>query len=117
MPAYILGSGLPRAHCRAEKLLAKVGLNKRTDHYPVQLSGGERQRVAVARALMNDPVLILADEPTGNLDERNSMVVKDILFELVSEYGKTMVLVTHDPHMGSSGDCHYHLEHGTLKRL
>ncbi len=117
MPSYIMGIPLQRARLRAEKLLERVGLVARMRHYPVQLSGGERQRVAVARALMNDPVLILADEPTGNLDEKNSIQVKNILFELVNEYGKTMILVSHNPELADAGDRHFHLEHGVLSQV
>ena len=117
MPAYISGNLKKQARIRAERLLVEVGLRERKDHYPVQLSGGERQRVAVARALMNNPNVLLADEPTGNLDEGNSNAVQDILFELVSEYGKTMILVTHDTELAGYGDSRYVLEHGVLRRL
>ncbi|MBA7631095.1 Lipoprotein-releasing system ATP-binding protein LolD [subsurface metagenome] len=117
MPAYILGTPLSTARLRADALLKRVGLGARRDHYPVQLSGGERQRVAVARALMNDPELILADEPTGNLDEKNSIQVKNLLYELVKEDGKTMILVSHDPELAGSGDRHYHLENGILTSI
>ena len=117
IPALIARS--PRTHAarRAEELLAKVGLTDRMSHYPVQLSGGERQRVAVARALMNDPRLILADEPTGNLDERNSRAIQELLFELVRSYGKSMILVTHAAEFSRLGDEHFLLEHRRLRRL
>ena len=114
MPATIAGTLRGEARRRAGELLDQVGLGRRRDHYPVQLSGGERQRVAVARALMNDPELILADEPTGNLDERNSRAVQDLLFGLVADHRKTMVLVTHAGELFASGDEHYVLEHGKL---
>jgi lipoprotein-releasing system ATP-binding protein len=91
-----------------------VGLADRTDHFPTQLSGGERQRVAVARALVNDPDIILADEPTGNLDEGNSRTVENILFDLVREYGKTLLLVTHDVSLAERGEHHLHLVHGRV---
>jgi lipoprotein-releasing system ATP-binding protein len=81
---------------RAAGLLADVGLADRRDHAPAQLSGGERQRVALARALINEPRLILADEPTGNLDERNSRLVEETLFALVEEHGRSLILVTHN---------------------
>jgi lipoprotein-releasing system ATP-binding protein len=116
MPAAIAGSGRAGAQRRARELLARVGLAAREEHYPIQLSGGERQRVAVARALMNDPELILADEPTGNLDERNSELVQELLFGLVAEYRKTMILVTHASDLAGRGDEHYVLEHRTLRR-
>ena len=110
---------LPRAQARrrAGDLLAQVGLTERMDHYPIQLSGGERQRVAVARALMNEPQLILADEPTGNLDERNSQAIQELLFKLVKTHGRTMILVTHAAEFARMGDEHYLLEHRRLRRL
>jgi lipoprotein-releasing system ATP-binding protein len=115
MPAAIAGLGRARALERARELLARVGLEAREGHYPVQLSGGERQRVAVARALMNDPELILADEPTGNLDERNSQAVQELLFGLVADFRKTMILVTHAAELCGRGDEHYVLEHRRLR--
>jgi lipoprotein-releasing system ATP-binding protein len=121
IPALIAGRsgshGGSQAHRRAQELLAQVGLSARMDHYPVQLSGGERQRVAVARALMNDPQLILADEPTGNLDEGNSRTIQELLFKLVRAHGKTMILVTHAANFARAGDEHYVLEHRRLRRL
>ncbi len=116
LPGLIEGLSLRVAGDRAEDLLDRVDLLKRKAHYPVELSGGERQRIAVARSLMNDPVLILADEPTGNLDEKNSDQVKKILFELVCEYKKTMLMVTHDNELAAMCDYHFCLEHGRLKR-
>jgi lipoprotein-releasing system ATP-binding protein len=89
---------------RGRRLLADVGLAKRADAYPHELSGGERQRVAVARALVNDPPLLLADEPTGNLDERNARIVEELLFELVRRYRRTMMLVTHDTGLAGRAD-------------
>jgi lipoprotein-releasing system ATP-binding protein len=114
MPAFMSGSSREEANARAAQLLADVGLSDRTDHFPGQLSGGERQRVAVARALINDPEIILADEPTGNLDEGNSRTVENILFELVREYGKTLLLVTHDESLAGRGEHHLHLVHGRV---
>jgi lipoprotein-releasing system ATP-binding protein len=114
MPAYIGGMKKSQALRCAEDLLKQVGLKERFDHFPSQLSGGERQRVAVARALVNDPALLLADEPTGNLDENNSRNVEDILFTLVKEHGKTLILVTHDNSLASRGSVHKHLEKGVL---
>lgn len=117
LPALIAGGGAAAARKRARQLLEQVGLADRGQHYPVQLSGGERQRVAVARALMNDPLLILADEPTGSLDERSSGQIRDLLFGLVAGYRKTMVLVTHSQELASRGEERYLLEHGRLRRL
>jgi len=114
MPAMVGGASFRSLRRRGEALLADVRLSQRQDAFPQELSGGERQRVAVARALMNSPLLILADEPTGNLDERNSAVVRDILFELVEKQGRTMVLVTHDKNISEKADVRYTLAHGEL---
>ncbi len=115
LPCVIANDRLGDARDKALKLLNDVGLAQRKDHYPSQLSGGERQRVAVARALINSPELILADEPTGNLDEKNSDIVLKLLFELVGRYNKTMVMVTHDTGIIRMGNKSYLLEHGVLK--
>jgi putative ABC transport system ATP-binding protein len=82
---------------RAVELLKLVGLEHRLDHFPSKLSGGERQRVAIARSLANGPALLLADEPTGNLDSENAHSVLELIIHLQQEQGRTMVLVTHDP--------------------
>lgn len=116
MPAFIAGVPGKKAKQRAEQLLEDVNLLHRRNHYLVQLSGGERQRVAVARSLMNDPDIIIADEPTGNLDEKNSKNVEDILFSLVERYRKTMILVTHDRTLAMRGNRHLSIEHGVLVR-
>ena len=115
MPAAIAGAAGAAARRRAERLLEQVGLAGRRTHYPMELSGGERQRVAVARALMNDPQLILADEPTGSLDERSSGQIRDLLFGLVGEYRKTMILVTHSRELAGAGDQRLVLEHSRLR--
>ena len=96
MARRILGGIDAAARARADELLAKVGLAERMTHLPAQLSGGERQRVAVARALMNSPRLILADEPTGNLDERTGDAVIELLLGLCAETKTSLVLVTHN---------------------
>jgi lipoprotein-releasing system ATP-binding protein len=99
---------------RARQLLAEVGLESRMGAWPLELSGGERQRVAVARALVNEPRLILADEPTGNLDERNAHGVEELLFGLVQKHRRTMVLVTHDTALSSRAGRRFILSAGKL---
>jgi len=90
-------AGVPDAHERAAKELAEVGLKERLSHYPAQLSGGEQQRVALARALAPNPAILVADEPTGNLDERTGGQVVEMLFKGHVQRGMTLILVTHDP--------------------
>jgi lipoprotein-releasing system ATP-binding protein len=117
MAAYMKGMKRSLAEDKAMVLLSDVGVQERATHYPNQLSGGERQRVAVARALMNDPELVLADEPTGNLDEGNSRIIFDILFGLVSKYRKTLILVTHDRSLAQDCGSRYLLKDGELSLL
>jgi putative ABC transport system ATP-binding protein len=94
------GSGIQQAR----RLLSEVGLAERVDHYPVQLSGGEQQRVALARAFVVEPPIVMADEPTGNLDSANGKLVLDLLLERNRNTGTTLVLVTHDPEVASRAD-------------
>ncbi|WP_319477562.1 ABC transporter ATP-binding protein [Marispirochaeta aestuarii] len=117
LPAYMRGLSLTEARERARALLSRVGLEKRLDHTPAMLSGGERQRVALARALINDPKLLLADEPTGNLDEGNTRRVKELLFSLVRDTGRTLLLVTHESAFIPEGDRAYRLHAGGLETL
>jgi putative ABC transport system ATP-binding protein len=95
--------------------LAIVGLNERLDHYPRQLSGGQEQRVAIARALVSDPVLLLADEPTGDLDARSAEEILTLLQRLNREYKKTIVMVTHDPRAAQRARVQRHLDKGVLQ--
>lgn len=115
LPCYMRGQPRRAAASRAAELMAAVNLEHRRGHYPRELSGGERQRVAVARALVNDPELLLADEPTGNLDFANSRSVEDLIFELVERYKKTLLLVTHDLGLAARGEAHYLLAEGELE--
>ena len=116
MPGLI--SGLPKNELEenAFGLLKKLGLDKRTNHRPSQLSGGEQQRVAVARALMNNPQVIMADEPTGNLDDRNTDLMLDILFGLKEEENLSIVLVTHDFKIANRSDFVHELTDGKLNK-
>ena len=106
----------PDARSRAEQLLSAVGLGARGHHYPSQLSGGEQQRVALARAFGPRPPILLADEPTGNLDRVTGQVVLDTLLALRRENGTTLVLVTHDPDVAQLADRRIHLRDGRIER-
>ena len=116
LPSIMAGTPKKEAIEKARALLSDVGLEKRLSHLPGQLSGGERQRVAVARSLMNDPQLILADEPTGNLDPQNALMIGDLLFSMVDKYKKTLLLVTHDMNLSKKGDIVYSIKNGRLER-
>ena len=96
LPLIYAGVGEEERMERAKKALEAVGLGDRLDHKPMEMSGGQRQRVAIARALINDPPVIMADEPTGNLDTKSSYEIMDI-FKKMNEQGKTVIMVTHEP--------------------
>lgn len=117
IPALVSGLSAPEAAERGEELLERVNMIHKRNSYPSRLSGGERQRIAVARALVNNPLLLLADEPTGNLDEKNSRLVEDLLFELTAEKGKSLILVTHDMGIASRGDITVKLEKGGFVQI
>lgn len=104
MPALVAGIPMTQARERARELLAQVGVDARAGHKPRQLSGGEQQRVAVARALVNEPLVLLADEPSGNLDGATSERLHDLLFRLREERGLSMVIVTHNPELAGRAD-------------
>ncbi len=99
---------------QAEEILTELGLKDRLYHFPNQLSGGEQQRVAIARAIINKPELILADEPTGNLDEENSQVIADLLFNVSQKYQKSLCLVTHDLELAKKCDRLMKIDNGTI---
>ena len=104
MPAWIGGQSTSQARPRAEQLLQDLGLSHRLDHNPAELSGGEQQRVAVARALMNAPKVLFADEPSGNLDSENAAMLHDLFFELREKTGQTIVMVTHNEDLANRAD-------------
>jgi putative ABC transport system ATP-binding protein len=110
-------AGIVDAHARSRRLLDEVGLGERTHHYPSQLSGGEQQRVALARALANEPPVLLADEPTGNLDARNGQHIVEILLDIHERRGTTVVLATHDDELARRADRMLMLRAGHIDRV
>ncbi len=104
IPGYISGSPRSKVESRARELLGLLNLDDRLDHKPSELSGGEQQRVAVARALINSPAVILADEPSGNLDSQNKKELHSMFFSLREKLGQTIVIVTHDPELAEMAD-------------
>lgn len=115
IPAYIAGVSSKEAHKRAGKLLDFMGLSNRASHKPNELSGGEKQRVAVARALVNRPAVILADEPSGSLDSQNKEELHQLFFKLRDNFGQTFVIVTHDETLASITDRTIHLVDGAIR--
>jgi lipoprotein-releasing system ATP-binding protein len=114
LPAYIAGESKKRATEKARALLDEVQMGSRLTHYPAKLSGGERQRVAVARSMINDPDIILADEPTGNLDSEHGSIVADLLFGSTEKHNKTLIVVTHDEKIAVRAKRKYTLVNGEL---
>ncbi len=114
LPCLLDGRRISEVRKPAETILSRLGLSHRLDHRPYQLSGGEMQRVAIARALVNRPSLILADEPTGNLDTKNGKEVLGILKDLVSEFQTTLIMVTHDKAAADYADRRIHMQDGVV---
>lgn len=117
IPAYIAGTSQREAKQRALSLLDFMGLSERASHKPNELSGGEKQRVAVARALINQPAVILADEPSGSLDSKNKEELHQLFFDLRDKFGQTFVIVTHDEQLANVTDRTIHMRDGLLENL
>ena len=115
IPGMMHEGDVPAIRDRAESLLTEIGLADRLTHKPSELSGGEQQRIAVARALINNPKLVLADEPTGNLDKQNSMALYELLLELNNKFNQTFIIVTHNEMMASKAERVVELEDGMIK--
>ena len=115
IPAYIAGTPHKEARARADELLQFMQLTDRAHHKPAELSGGEKQRITVARALMNNPAVILADEPSGSLDSKNKAELHQLFFDLRDRYGQTFVIVTHDEQLAAITDRTIHMRDGLLE--
>ena len=115
IPFLINNFNKKKAKEKARDLLSYMGLEKRLNHHPSQLSGGEKQRVAIARAFINNPSLILADEPTGNLDEKNAQKVLELLFNITTLKKHSLIIVSHSSQIAKMADFHYQLEDGILR--
>lgn len=117
IPAYIAGTSQKKAKERAKELLQFMGLSDRATHKPAELSGGEKQRIAVARALVNNPAVILADEPSGSLDTKNKQELHQLFFDLRDRFGQTFVIVTHDEQLATLTDRTIHLRDGLIEPI
>ena len=115
LPSLLLRNNEEKAFRDAKKLIKSVGLTKRLNHYPSELSGGEAQRIAIARALINSPEIILADEPTGNLDHKNSQSIFNIILKLKNK-NRTIIYATHNMHFAKMADCKLQLSNGIIKK-
>ena len=114
IPAFIAKTSKAKAEAKAKELLEYLGLNDRMEHKPSELSGGEKQRVAMARALINNPAVVMADEPSGNLDSNNRDELHELLFKLRDEMGQTFVIVTHDDHFAERSNKILHIKDGVI---
>jgi len=117
IPAFIAKKSKKEAEKAAMKLIDYLGLKDRKSHKPSELSGGEKQRVAVARALINNPSVVLADEPSGNLDSANRNELHELLFKLRDDFGQTFVIVTHDDHFADQSDKIIHIKDGVIEEI
>lgn len=115
IPALIAGTKTSEAKAKAKELLAFLNLSDRAHHKPAELSGGEKQRIAVARALINNPVVVFADEPSGSLDTKNKQELHKLFFDLRDKYGQTFVIVTHDEELSKITDRTIHIVDGTIE--
>ncbi len=114
LPAFIANTNRKKAEKRASELLTFLGLADRLHHKPTELSGGEKQRVAVARAMINNPSVIFADEPTGNLDSKNQNELHDLFFSLRDKFGQTLIIVTHDHNFAKMSDTIFEIKDGMI---
>jgi len=116
IPAYIAKKSKQEATSRAKELLEMLNLNHRLDHKPSELSGGEKQRVAIARALINEPLVVLADEPSGNLDSKTKQELHELFFSLRDQFNQTFIIVTHDPELAEMSDRQIVISDGLIEK-